>query len=129
MPPTSLRVYLTLGLALGSVLAALLGWPGPALAVSEPERLWTVGDRAFQDGLFAQSRRMLERLLERYPSDSRAPDATPMTYQRRRVNVRSATGPHRNRHTFAEKPMATMAADVATENPARVRTKGNVTAT
>src|ERR1700687_594163 len=76
MPPTSLRVYLTLGLALGPVLAALLGWPGPALAVSEPERLWTVGDRAFQDGLFAQSRRMLERLLERYPSDSRAPDAT-----------------------------------------------------
>src|SRR6266478_5423672 len=49
MPPTSLRVYLTLGLALGPVLAALLGWPGPALAVSEPER---------------------------YPSDSRAPDAT-----------------------------------------------------
>jgi len=76
MPPTSLRVYLTLGLAAGPVLAALLGWPGPALAVSEPERLWTVGDRAFQDGLFAQSRRMLERLLERYPSDSRAPDAT-----------------------------------------------------
>ena len=76
MPPTSLRVYLTLGLALGPVLAALLGWPGLALAVSEPERLWTVGDRAFQDGLFAQSRRMLERLLERYPSDSRAPDAT-----------------------------------------------------
>src|SRR6266446_912027 len=76
MPPTSLRVYLTLGLAAGPLLAALLGWPGPALAVSEPERLWTVGDRAFQDGLFAQSRRMLERLLERYPSDSRAPDAT-----------------------------------------------------
>jgi len=76
MPPTSLRVYLTLSLAAGPLLAALLGWPGPALAVSEPERLWTVGDRAFQDGLFAQSRRMLERLLERYPSDSRAPDAT-----------------------------------------------------
>src|SRR6202022_1002134 len=76
MPPTSLRVYLTLGFALGPVLAALLGWPGSALAVSESERLWTVGDRAFQDGLVAQSRRMLERLLERYPSDARAPEAT-----------------------------------------------------
>src|ERR1700737_4846730 len=36
MPPTSLRVYLTLGLALAPVLAALLGWPGPAPAVSDP---------------------------------------------------------------------------------------------
>jgi len=76
MPRTSPRVYSALGFALGSVLAALLGWPGSALAVSESERLWTVGDRAFQDGLFAQSRRMLERLLERYPSDARAPEAT-----------------------------------------------------
>ena len=76
MPPTSPRVYLTFGLAVGPLLAALLAWPGSALAVSEPERLWTVGDRAFQDGLFAQSRRMLERLVERYPSDSRVPDAT-----------------------------------------------------
>ena len=76
MPRTSPRVYSALGFALGPVLAALLGWPGSALAVSESERLWTVGDRAFQDGLVAQSRRMLERLLERYPSDARAPEAT-----------------------------------------------------
>src|SRR5258705_536770 len=72
MPPTSLRVSLTLGLAAGPLLAALLGWPGPALAVSEPERLWTVGDRAFQDGLFAQSRRMLSS----YPENANVPSAT-----------------------------------------------------
>jgi TolA-binding protein len=68
MPPTSLRVYVMLGV--------LLAWPALALAVGEPERLWTVGDRAFQDGLFAQSRRMLDRLVERYPTDTRVPDAT-----------------------------------------------------
>jgi TolA-binding protein len=68
MKPTSLRVYV--------VLAVLLAWPGIALAVGEPERLWIVGERAFQDGLHAQSRRMLERLVDRYPSDSRVPGAT-----------------------------------------------------
>jgi TolA-binding protein len=68
MKPTSLRVYLVLG--------ALLAWPGIALAVGEPERLWIVGERAFQDGLHAQSGRMLERLIERYPSDTRVPGAT-----------------------------------------------------
>jgi TolA-binding protein len=71
MKGTPLRVYLALT-ALGIMFAS----PTLALAVSEAERLWTVGDRAFQDGLYAQSRRMLERLLERFPSDSRVPDAT-----------------------------------------------------
>ncbi|HSE06981.1 MAG TPA: tetratricopeptide repeat protein [Methylomirabilota bacterium] len=69
MKPTSLRVVV---LALG----ALVAWPSLALAVAEPERLWTVGDRAFQDGLHGVSRRMLERLIERYPTDGRVPDAT-----------------------------------------------------
>ena len=76
MPPTSPRVHVTIRWLLGPALAVLLAWPSAALAVSEAERLWTVGDRAFQDGLYAQSRRMLERLLEKYPSDARAPDAT-----------------------------------------------------
>ena len=70
MQSPSLRVYL--GLTLGLLLSS----PALALAVSEPERLWTVGDRAFQDGLYAQSRRMLDRLVERFPQDSRVPDAT-----------------------------------------------------
>ena len=71
MKGTSPRVYL--GLA---ALAVLLASPSLVLGVSEPERLWTVGDRAFQDGLYAPSRRMLERLVERFPSDSRVGDAT-----------------------------------------------------
>jgi len=71
MTGTSLRVYLAVA-ALGAMVVS----PPPALAVSEPERLWTVGDRAFQDGLYPQSRRMLERLVERFPSDTRVPDAT-----------------------------------------------------
>jgi TolA-binding protein len=71
MKGTSLRVYLAL-----TALGAMLASPTLALAVSEAERLWTVGDRAFQDGLYAQSRRMLERLVERFPSDGRVPEAT-----------------------------------------------------
>lgn len=69
MKPTALRVFV-------SALGVLVAWPSLALAVGEPERLWTVGDRAFQDGLYGVSRRMLERLVERYPSDARVPDAT-----------------------------------------------------
>src|SRR5216683_3181102 len=69
MKPTSLRVFVT-------ALGVLVAWPSLALAVGEPERLWTVGDRAFQDGLYGVSRRMLERLVERYPTDGRIPDAT-----------------------------------------------------
>ncbi|MEX2223024.1 MAG: tetratricopeptide repeat protein [Candidatus Rokuibacteriota bacterium] len=69
MKPTALRVFVT-------ALGALVAWPSLALAVGEPERLWTVGDRAFQDGLYTVSRRMLDRLVERYPTDTRVPDAT-----------------------------------------------------
>jgi TolA-binding protein len=98
MQPTSLRVYLVLG--------ALLAWPALAFGVSEPERLWTVGDRAFQDGLYAQSRRMLERLVERYPQDSRVPDSTLLLGK-----VRLAQGQHeaalqafRQAQTFSPAP-------------------------
>src|SRR5882724_3728551 len=69
MKPTSLRVFV-------SALGVLVAWPSLVLAVGEPERLWTVGDRAFQDGLYEVSRRMLERLVERHPTDGRIPDAT-----------------------------------------------------
>ena len=71
-----LRVYVPLGLMLGVALSTVVTSPGIARAVGEPERLWIVGERAFQDGLHAQSGRMLERLIERYPSDSRVPGAT-----------------------------------------------------
>lgn len=82
MKPTSLRVFV-------SALGVLVAWPSLALAVGEPERLWTVGDRAFQDGLYGVSRRMLERLVERYPTDGRIPDATLLLGK-----VRLAQGQH-----------------------------------
>lgn len=48
----------------------------PASALEERERLLLVGERAFEDGLHALSRTVLERFLERFPSDARAPEAT-----------------------------------------------------
>ena len=44
--------------------------------MDEADRLWTVGDSAFRDGLYALSRRMLERLIERHPRDKRLGEAT-----------------------------------------------------
>ena len=49
---------------------------GPALALDEADRLILVGEKAYDDGLYAFSRRMLERFLERFPGDGRAGDAT-----------------------------------------------------
>jgi TolA-binding protein len=82
MKPTALRVVV-------ATLGVLVAWPSLALAVGEPERLWTVGDRAFQDGLYGVSRRMLERLIERHPTDGRIPEATLLLGK-----VRLAQGQH-----------------------------------
>jgi TolA-binding protein len=82
MKPAALRVFVP-------ALGVLMAWPSLALAVPEAERLWTVGDRAFQDGLHGVSRRMLERLVEQYPTDGRAPDATLLLGK-----VRLAQGQH-----------------------------------
>ena len=49
---------------------------------------------------------------------------SPSRYQRRAVNVRSATGPHKNRQRFADTPIAAVEAAVATEKPSRVRING-----
>ena len=54
----------------------LLGAPGRAAALDEPGRLWLVGERAFDDRLNAVARVSLERLVERYPTDRRAGEAT-----------------------------------------------------
>jgi hypothetical protein len=51
---------------------------------------------------------------------------SPIRYQRCAVSVRSATGPHKNRYRFADTPIATIEAAMATEKPARVSTNGNV---
>src|SRR6266436_7750367 len=63
----------------GLLLAALVvavSPAGPAQALDEPDRLMLVGEKAYEDGLYALSRRMLERFLERFPSDKRAGEAT-----------------------------------------------------
>src|SRR5262245_51439851 len=62
-------------LMLGAGSAVVVS-PPPALAVDEADRIWTVGERAFEDGLYTLSRRMLERFIERYPADRRVSDAT-----------------------------------------------------
>ena len=67
-----LRPYSGLLLA-ALVLAAFL--TGPAQALDEAERLMLVGEKAYDDGLYSLSRRMLERFLERFPGDRRAGEA------------------------------------------------------
>src|SRR5881396_1172643 len=69
-----LRSVLLLGLGCG--IGAVSGWPPSAVAMEESDRLWTVGVRAFQDGLYPLAQRVLERLIERYPTDRRMPEAT-----------------------------------------------------
>jgi TolA-binding protein len=62
------------------VASGLAGLPGvsppSALALDEAERLWTVGSRAFDDGLYGLSARMLGRLIDQFPGDARAGEAT-----------------------------------------------------
>ncbi len=58
-----------------ALACAALGAP-PATALEERERLLLVGERAFHDRLHSLSRKTLERFLERFPSDARAPEAT-----------------------------------------------------
>jgi TolA-binding protein len=50
--------------------------PVPARALDEAERLWLVGERAAADGLYALTRRTLERFVSEYPNDARVPQAT-----------------------------------------------------
>ncbi len=64
---------LLLGLGCGGV--ALSGLPSAAVAMEESDRLWTVGEHAFQDGLYPLAHRTLQRFIERHPTDRRVPDA------------------------------------------------------
>ena len=60
----------------GLLLAGLVAVSaGPALGLDEAERLMLVGEKAYEDGLYPLSRRMLERFLERFPGDKRAGEA------------------------------------------------------
>jgi len=66
-----LRAYSSLLLAALVVAASIAG---PARALDEADRLVLVGEKAYEDGLYPFSRRMLERFLERFPGDRRAGD-------------------------------------------------------
>lgn len=60
----------------GLLLAGLVAVAaGPALALDEADRLMLVGEKSYEDGLYALSRRMLERFLDRFPGDKRAGEA------------------------------------------------------
>ena len=65
------RVLIALAVCMAAAGAAI-----PAAAMEESERLWTVGEHAFQDGLYPLAGRVLERLIDRYPNDRHVPEAT-----------------------------------------------------
>src|SRR5438445_678991 len=69
-----LRACLVLSLLVG--LVVLGAWASPGAALEEADRLFLVGEKAFDDGLYPLSRRMLERFVERFPSERRAGEAT-----------------------------------------------------
>jgi TolA-binding protein len=50
-------------------------FPTRGHALPESERLWLVGEQAFQDRLFPLAHKSLERFVLRYPQDARFPDA------------------------------------------------------
>ncbi len=64
-----IRVPLTL------LLIALVVAPPALASLPEADRLWKVGEGAFQDGLWEVARRHLERLSEAFPDDARRPQA------------------------------------------------------
>src|SRR5437867_8658209 len=68
-----LRACLVLSLLVG--LVVLGAWASPGAALEEADRLFLVGEKAFDDGLYPLSRRMLERFVEKFPTDPRAGDA------------------------------------------------------
>src|SRR5262252_3166028 len=57
-------------------LVAIVAPAPPAHALDEADRVYLVGGKAFEDRLYPLSRRMLERFLEKFPSDPRVGDAT-----------------------------------------------------
>ena len=61
----------------GLLLAGLVtASAGPAQAIEEADRLMLVGEKSYEDGLYAFSSRMLERFIEGFPGDKRAGEAT-----------------------------------------------------
>src|SRR5215475_1114076 len=57
-------------------LVAVVAPVSPAHALDEADRVYLVGEKAFEDRLYPLSRRMLERFVEKFPSDPRVGNAT-----------------------------------------------------
>ena len=57
------------------LLTGLLASPPSVASIPEADRLWRVGEGAFQDGLFDVARRHLEPLTDSFPEDPRRPQA------------------------------------------------------
>ena len=57
------------------LFSLLISSPPHVLAIPEAERLWLVGEQAFQDKLYSLSNKTLERFVLRYPQDPRFADA------------------------------------------------------
>jgi TolA-binding protein len=70
--PRALSSWIAAALVTSGVLLAC---PAASPALDEADRLFLVGDKAFEDGLYPLSRRMLERFVERFPNDQRAGEA------------------------------------------------------
>ena len=64
-----------LPILLSAALLVVAVAAGPAQALEEADRLMLVGEKSYEDGLYALSRRTLERFLERFPGDKRAGEA------------------------------------------------------
>ena len=64
-----------LPILLSAALVVVAVTAGPARALEEADRLMLVGEKSYEDGLYAFSRRTLERFLERFPGDKRAGEA------------------------------------------------------
>jgi TolA-binding protein len=74
--PLRARVCAALGAELVGGLASLGGYAPAAAAISEADRLWTIGASAFEDGLYDQAYRVLGRFVEVAPEDQRRGDAS-----------------------------------------------------
>jgi len=80
--------------------------PPAALAIEDAERLYTVGARAFDDGFYDLSIRMLDRFVDRFPTDPRAGDALLLVGQARlqQKGFQSALDAFRRAQSLAPPP-------------------------
>jgi TolA-binding protein len=78
----------------------------PVSAITEADRLWLVGERAFADGLHVLARRALERFIAEAPKDARVPEAVLLLGRTRLAlgNLEPALEAFRRAQGFASPP-------------------------